>query len=160
METINEISEIPKVIQNSDYLYKKDVEWVKDIPYQEPNDYEKDMLNNTSTAEKLIEQERLEAIEQEKKKLLMTEEEKNEEKKKNLLIIFKVVAANRLNLHPLVNVSNLQPSQKESFLGNIKSLIEDYNNGYEVDITNEFNRICNDKLFQCGTDVSGYPVYS
>jgi hypothetical protein len=158
MITINE--EEPKVIQNSDYLYKSDVEWVKDIPYQEPNDFEKDMLKDTSTTEKLLEQERLEVIEKEKKKLLMTEEEKNEEKKKYLLTIFKVVVSNRLGYHPLVNISNLQPSQKEAFLENLKSLCEDYNNGFESDITNEFNRICNEKLFQCGADVSGYPVYS
>ena len=158
METINE-TDIPKAIQNSDCLYKKDVEWVKDIEYKEPNDYEKDMLKNTSNAEQLLEQERLEAIEQEEKILLMTEEEKAEEKKKNLMTIFKVVVANRLGHHPLVNISNLQPSQKETFLGNIKCLIEDYNNGFETDITDEFNRICNEKLFQCGADVSCYPVY-
>jgi hypothetical protein len=159
MEIINE-TDIPKVIQNSDVLYKSDVEWVKDIPYQEPNDYEKDMLKDSSTVERLLEGERLEAIEKEEKILLMTEEEKNEEKKKNLLTIFKVVVANRLGHHPLVNISNLQPSQKEAFMGNIKCLIEDYNNGFECDITCEFNRICNEKLFQCGSDISCYPVYS
>lgn len=158
METINE-NDIPKVIQNSDCLYKKDVEWVKDIPYQEPNDFEKDMLKDTSTAEKLIEQERLEAIEREEKILLMTEEEKNEEKKKNILTMFKVIVANRLGHHPLVNLSNLQPSQKEAFLGNIKCLVEDWNNGFETDITGEFNKICCEKLFQSGSDVSVYPVY-
>jgi hypothetical protein len=159
METINE-TDIPKVIQNSDVLYKRDVEWVKDIPYQEPNDYEKDMLKDTSTAEKLIEQEKLEAIEQEEKILLMTEEEKNEEKKKNILTMFKVIVANRLGHHPLVNISNLQQSQKDAFIGNIKCLVEDWNNGFEVDITDEFNKICNEKLFQSGADVSCYPVYS
>jgi hypothetical protein len=159
METINE-TDIPKVMQNSDVLYKSDVKWVSDIPYQEPNDFEKDMIKDTSTVEKLLEQEKLEVIEKEKKILLMTEEEKNEEKKKNLLTIFKVVSANRLGYHPLVNISNLQPSQKETFIGNIKCLCEDYNNGFESDITDEFNRICNEKLFHCGSDVSCYSVYS
>jgi hypothetical protein len=34
-----------------------------------------------------------------------------------------------------------------------------YDNDLICDISNEFNRICNDKLFGCNTDVSTYPVY-
>jgi hypothetical protein len=42
----------------------------------------------------------------------------------------------------------------------MESLGEDYNNGMYKEIINEFNRVCNEKLFQCGADVSTYPVYS
>jgi hypothetical protein len=45
-------------------------------------------------------------------------------------------------------------------MGNIKCLIEDYNNGFEEDINSEFNRICNEKLFKCGDDVSSYSIYN
>ena len=154
METINETSEIPKVTQNSDFLYKTDVEWVKDIPYQEPNDFEKDMLKDTKTAEQLLKEEQEEVI------VLKTVEEQNKEKVKNLILMFKVITCDRMNLHPLYNLSTLQPSQAERFKNNMESLAEDFNNGMGKEITDEFNRICNEKLFQCGADVSGYPVYS
>ena len=150
METNNETSEIPKVIQNSDFLYKSDVEWVKDIPYQEPNEFEKDMLKNTKSAKELIEDEL------DKETLELTQEEKI----KNVILMFQVIALNRMNLHPLYNVSTLSPYQKKELLGHMECLKSDYDNDLMVDISNEFNRICNEKLFQCGADVSSYPVYS
>lgn len=142
------------VIQNSDCLYKTNVEWVKDISYQEPNDFEKKMLEDSKTAEQLLKEEQEEVI------VLKTEEEKKKEKIKNLILMFKVITCNRMNLHPLYNLSTLQPSQVERFKNNMESLAEDYNNGMEKEITDEFNKICNDKLFSCGADVSTYPVYS
>lgn len=154
-----ESQDLPTAINNSDFLYKTDVQWRTDIEYIEPNQFEKDMLKDSKTISQLIEEEAKEKLEQEEKILLMTDAEKLEEKKKNLLTIFKVIVANRLNYHPLINLSTLQPYQKETFMGNIKCLIEDYNNGFEEDISIEFNRICNDKLFKCGDDVSTYPVY-
>jgi hypothetical protein len=154
METIIETSDIPTVIQNSDTIYKTDVEWVKDIPYQEPTDYEKDMLKDTKSTEQLLKEEQEEVI------VLKTEEELKQEKIKNLVLMFKVITCDRMKLHPLYNLSNLQPLQVEKFKNNMNSLKEDYDNGMIKEITDEFNRICNDKLFHCGADVSGYPVYS
>jgi len=148
------ISEESKVIQNSDVLYKKDVEWVKDIPYQEPNDFEKDMLKDTKTAEQLLKEEKEEVV------CLKTIEEENKEKVKNLILMFKVITADRMGLHPLYNLSTLQPSQANKFKISMESLAEDFNNGMGKDITDEFNRICCEKLFQSGADVSQYPVYS
>jgi len=142
------------VIQNSDTIYKTDIEWVKDIPYQEPTDYEKDMIKDTKTADQLLKEEQEEVI------VLKTEEELKQEKIKNLVLMFKVITCDRLNLHPLYNLSNLQPLQIEKFKNNMKSLKEDYDNDMIKEITDEFNRICNDKLFHCGSDVSSYPVYS
>jgi len=142
------------VIQNSDTIYKTDIEWVKDIPYQEPTDYEKDMIKDTKTADQLLKEEQEEVI------VLKTEEELKQEKIKNLILMFKVITCDRLNLHPLYNLSNLQPLQIEKFKNNMKSLKEDYDNDMIKEITDEFNRICNDKLFHCGSDVSSYPVYS
>lgn len=153
-EISNVISDIPKVIQNSDFLYKSDIEWVKDIPYQEPNDFERKMLEDTKTAEQLLKEEQEEVI------VTKTEEEKKKEKVKNLILMFKVITCDRMNLHPLYNLSSLQPSQSERFKNNMESLAEDYNNGMGKEITDEFNRICCEKLFQCGSDVSQYPVYS
>jgi hypothetical protein len=59
-----------------------------------------------------------------------------------------------------MNTSYLQPYQLKDFLSMMNSLIEDYNQGLELQIREEFNRICNEKLFSNGTDVSQYPVYA
>jgi hypothetical protein len=143
------IEEIPKVIQNSDYLYKSDVEWCKDIEYIEPNEFEKDMLKDTKTPKELIESETVE------EPVVLTQEEKI----KNVILMFQVIALDRMNLHPLYNVSLLSQSQKKELFGHMDSLKMDYDNDLIVDISNEFNRICNDKLFSSNTDVSTYPVY-
>jgi hypothetical protein len=141
--------EIPKVVQNSDYLYKSNVEWCKDIEYVEPNQFEKDMLKNTKSAKELIEDELDEEV------LQLSQEEKI----KNVILMFQVIALNRMNLHPLYNVSHLDPVRKTELLGHMDSLKMDYDNDLMCDITNEFNRICNDKLFSSNSDVSTYPVY-
>ena len=143
-----------KVIQNSDVLYKTNVEWVKDIPYKEPNDFEKEMLKDSKTAEELLKMESEETI------VLKSEEEQKQERIKNLILMFKIITADRMSLHPLHNLSTLQPSQAERFKNSMNSLLEDFNNGMSNEITDEFNRICCEKLFQPGVDVSGYPVYS
>ena len=148
------ISNMPKVIQNSDTLYKKDVEWIKDIPYQEPNDFEKKMLEDSKTTEQLLKEEQEEVI------VLKSEEELKQEKYKNLILMIKIISTDRMGLHPLHNLSTLQPSQVEKFKKFMESLVKDYNNGMEKEITDEFNRICCEKLFYCGSDVSQYPVYS
>ena len=73
--------------------------------------------------------------------------------------MFQVIALDRMKLSPLYNVSLLNQSQKKELLGHMDSLKMDYDNDLIVDISNEFNRICNDKLFSSNTDVSTYPVY-
>jgi hypothetical protein len=154
MDTIEEIPKvinglIPKVIQNSDYLYKSDIKWRDDIEYMEPNEFEKNMLKDTKTPKELIESEAVE------EPIVLTQEEKI----KNVILMFQVIALNRMNLHPLHNVSTMNPSQKNELLGHMNCLKMDYDNDLIVDISNEFNRICNDKLFSSNTDVSTYPVY-
>jgi hypothetical protein len=145
METIKEI---PVVIQNSDYLYKSDIKWRDDIEYIEPNDFEKDMLKDTKTAAKLLEEEKEEI-------LLQTEEDK----KKGIITMIKVIALNRMNIHPLYNTSILQPTQKKTLIGMMECLLQNWNDGLNEDIANEFNTICNEKLFTNSSDVSAYPIY-
>lgn len=155
METINGtdipkvISDIPKVIQNSDYLYKSNIEWCKDIPYQPPNEYEIDMLKGTKSAAELLEEESKE----------VSEEQKNKDKVRHYLTMFKVITLTRMNLSPIYDTSLFQPHKRTEYMGHMESLVEDYNNGFESDITNEFNKICNDKIFN-NPDVSSCPVYN
>lgn len=149
MESINE----PQVVQNCDTLYKSDIVWNNDTTVNEKTEYEKNMLKDTKTPEELLDEERKEVC-------IKQIDNDQKEKLKSLLIMFKVITAHRLGYHPLINLSTLQPLQAERFKNNMESLGEDYNNGMIKEITDEFNRICNEKLFQCGADVSCYPVYS
>jgi len=149
-----DLSQIPKVIQNSDVLYKSTNEWVNQTDYVEPNHYEIEMLSGTKKPKELLEEEASEEI------VLKSEEEIKKQKTKDLLLIFKVVSLNRLGHHPVQNTSLLQPIQLKEFLQMMNSLIEDYNNGLEIEIRDEFNKVCNTKLFQNDADVSKYPVYA
>jgi hypothetical protein len=149
MESINE----PQVVQNCDTLYKSDIVWNNDTTVNEKTEYEKNMLKDTKTPEELLDEERKEVC-------VKQIEDDQKEKLKSLLIMFKVITAHRLGYHPLINLSTLQPLQAERFKNNMESLVEDYNNDMGKEIAEEFNRICNEKLFNPGGDVSGYPVYS
>lgn len=155
VEPVNEhvVDELPKVVQNSDILYKSNIQWANNTEYIEPNDYEIKMLHGTKKPKEILEEESQEVI------VMKTEEEVKKQRTKDLLLIFKVVSLNRLGHTPIMNTSYLQPYQLKDFLAMMNSLIEDFNKGLEVEITAEFNRICNEKLFSNGTDVSQYPVY-
>jgi hypothetical protein len=148
METIEDTEE-PKVVQNSDYLYKSDVKWRDDIEYIEPSDFEKDLLKDTMTPAQLLEEE----VKEEVKQLT------DEEIKKNIIMMIKVIGLDRMGLFPLMNPSYLQPSRKKELIGHMQSLVNEYNCGNQLDIANEFNRICNNKLLSNSCDVSTYPVY-
>ena len=146
---------IPKVIKNSDFLFKSDIKWEGNVEYVEPNQYEIEMLAGTKNPVELLKEEsEVEEI------VLKSEEEIKKQKTKDLLLIFKVVALNRMGNHPIHNTSHFTPLKIQEFLKIMNSLIEDYNNDLEVAITDEFNKICNEKLFNNSTDVSQYPIYS
>lgn len=147
--------EVPKVIHNSDVLYKSNIEWSNNIEYVEPNAYEIEMLHGTKKPHELLEEENKEEI------VLKSEEEIKKQRTKDLLLIFKVVSLNRLGYHPIQNTSTFQPMQIKAFLEMMNSIIEnEFNQGKEVEITAEFNKICNEKLFANNCDVSQYPVYA
>jgi len=134
-------------------MKESNVVWANDTTVKEKTEFEINMLKDTKTPEELLEEERKEVH-------VKHVEDENKEKVKNLLIMFKVITANRLGYHPLINLSTLQPEIAKRFKINIESLIEDFNNGMGKEITDEFNRICNEKLFNPGVDVSSYSVYS
>jgi hypothetical protein len=143
-----------KVVQNSDVLYKSDIQWANDIDYVKPNAFEIEMLHGTKKPKELLEEEKDEVI------VLKTEEEIKKQKTKDLLLIFKVVSLNRLGRHPILNTSTLQPHELKEFLKMMNLLVDEYNNGLEIEITTEFNKICIEKLFINNTDVSTFPVYA
>jgi hypothetical protein len=150
---INDPSSVPNVIQNSDFLYKSDIKWEQNIEYIEPNMKEIEMLKGTKKPEDMIKEESLEIV------VEKTEEEIKKQKTKDLLLIFKVVSLDRMGKGPIQNTSHLSNMETQDFLKRMNLLIEDYNNGKEEEITNEFNKICLEKIFNT-LDVSNYPVYS
>jgi hypothetical protein len=145
---------VPKVIQNSDTLYKSSIQWANNIEYVEPNAYEIEMLRGTKKADEIIEEEQVEEI------VIKSEEEIKKQKTKDFLLIFKVVSLNRLGRNPILNTSTLQPHELKEFLQMMNLLVDDYNKGLEIEITKEFNKICIEKLFINTTDVSTFPVYA
>jgi len=145
---------VPKVVQNSDFLYKSDIKWANNIEYIEPNSNEIEMLHGTKKPLELLEEE------ENKEEIKKTEEEIKQQRTKDLLLIFKVVSLNRLGHHPIQNTSDFQPSKLKEFLTMMNSLIDDFNKGLEIDITDEFNKICTEKLFKNNSDISSYPVYA
>jgi hypothetical protein len=146
---------VPKVIQNSDVLYKSNIQWADNIEYVEPNAYEIEMLRGTKKAVEIIEEEQEEEI------VIKSEEEIKKQRIKDLLLIFKVVSLNRLGYHPIKNTSTLQPVQLKEFLDMMNSIItNEFDQGLEIKIRDEFNKICNEKLFSSNCDISQYPVYA
>ena len=77
-----------------DSLFKSENTWIKDIPIQEINDYEKEMLKGTISPMELIEEEK-------------TEKEIKRDKMKEVITMLKVISLNRMDIHPLFNTSKL-----------------------------------------------------
>jgi hypothetical protein len=129
-----------------DSLFKSENTWIKDIPMQEINDYEKEMLKGTISPMELIEEEK-------------TEEEIKRNKMKEVITMLKVISLNRMNLNPLYNCSILTPHKRKEFLDIMNSLVVDYNEGKKEEIEAEFNTVCIEKLFSNNLDYSQFPVY-
>lgn len=135
------------VVQNSDYLAKTDIEWVKDIHYQEPNQFEKDMLKGTLTPEQLLEGE-------------MTEEKQQLIKINDIKVKIKIVALNVMGESPIQNTSLFSKLKKQTLLDTMNSI---YQNVYMVDedkLTEMFNEVCRSKIFGDNCDYTSYPIYS
>jgi hypothetical protein len=144
-------NEEPKVIQNSDILYKQNVEWVQDIPYTEPNENELKQLEGTMNASELLRREKEETI----------KELTPEQKRRNAIDIIKVVSLNRVGLqHFIFHPYKLSTNQKRKYKNSMQTVLDEYNEGNQSrdKITKEFNDIVCDDILNNVTDVSQYPV--
>ena len=146
------LQEEPKVIQNSDYLYKNPFPVVENVPYIEPNDYEKNMNKDSLTPEQLLQHE--EELKNKPKEL--TDEEKEHIRKRDYITKVKVIANNMLDKHPTANPSFYSKKDKAKMIEYMQYVIGNYS---DDDLDKEFNEICNDKLFVDGFDYSCLPVY-
>lgn len=144
--------EDPQVIQNSDFMYKSNVEWIKDVPYQEPNEYERDMLKGTLSPNELLKKE----LEEQKI------ERTPEQKRRDAINIVKVVSLHRIGLqHFIFNPYKLSTQQKKKYKKSMELVLAEYNDGPESrdSIIKEFNNIVCDTILDTNVDVSTYPVY-
>jgi hypothetical protein len=144
---MEEIQTEPQVIQNSDYLTKSDIKWIENIEYQEPNQFEKDMLKGTLSSEELLTNE-------------MTEEKQQLIKINDIKVKIKVIALNVMGESPIQNTSLFNKIKKQTLLDTMNSI---YQNVYLVDegrLTEMFNDVCNTKVFGDNCDYTSYPVYA
>jgi hypothetical protein len=144
-----EKEDIPKVIQNSDYLFAKPFEMIDNVELKPINEYERDMLTNTKTPEQLLEEERNE------KPIELTDEEKEKVKRKTFITRVKVISLSRMGKHPLANGSFLSKQDKKKLIETMEKvmLLTD------GQIEREFNDVCIEKIFDPKCDYTTYPIY-
>lgn len=143
---INKISVdgINSVIQNSDSEYKKENNWIKDIPYTPPTDEEKELLKGTKSPEELLDFETKEI------QLAV-------DKQREYITQVKVVALSRMDCYPLCNPSFFSRSDKEKLKKMMSEIID---KDSEEALKTEFNQVCIDKIFTSNSDYSQFPMYN
>ena len=144
--------ELSNVVQNSDVLARNAFPMVESVEYVEPNDYEKNMLKDTITAEQLLQRE--EELKNNPKEL--TDEQKEYIRKRDYITKVKVIANNMLGKPPTSNPSFYNKKDKAKMIEYMQYIIGNYT---EDDLNKEFNEVCNDKLFVDGFDYSCLPIY-
>jgi len=135
-----------KVIQNSDVLFRSDVKWVDPIEPKPINDFEKEMLKDSYTAEQLLEKEK------EEKPMVLT----TEEHRKQHIMKVKVIALDRMGKPPLMNPSLFEKREKEELIKHMEETLQ----LTEDVITELFNEVCLRRIFTSKADYSTFPVYS
>ncbi len=68
----------------------------------------------------------------------------------------KIIALDSMDKHPLMNPKYFPKSEKNLLLKKIREL---FDTKTQEEIDEQFNLICNEKLFDPGIDYSSYPVY-
>ena len=92
----------------------------------------------------------------EQQKIELTEDEKLKIHRREMLQRIRCIALDAMGKNILIDPKKLLPKEKRDFIKRIEEL-------YilsEEELTNMFNTICQDTLFQCGSDYSNYPVYN
>lgn len=145
METIDNITD-QKVVQNSDVLYRSDIKWVEAVEPKPINDFEKEMLKDSYTAEQLLEKEK------EEKPMVLT----TEEYRKQHIMKVKVIALDRMGKPPLMNPSLFNKKEKEELIKHMEETLQ----LTEDVITELFNEVCLRRIFTEKADYSNFPVYS
>lgn len=138
-----------KVIFNDSSIYASTITWRTDIKEEPINDYEKDMIKHTKNSIQLLEEEKNE------KPVELSDERRENIRRKEYITRVKTIALHNMGRHPLYNASYLSNRDKQNLIKHM----EDVMNMDDAEISNKFNNICNDVLFNTGADITSYPVY-
>lgn len=148
--TITEDNNTNDVINNTPIKF--DNSWmIKDVPYTEPSEEEKELLKGTKTAKELLDEEKEEQLKQKEK----TNEEKEEEYKRNYIMMVKVLALYKCKFHPFSNPSEYTNENKKRVMHKMERIIKNYT---EDEIKAEFNDIVNCILTDAKTDYATLPI--
>jgi hypothetical protein len=141
-----------QVIDMNKQPLKFNNEWmIKDVPYTEPNETEKKLLEGTKTAKELLEEEDKEKnITIEK-----TEKEKLEEYKKTYITKVKVLALYKCKFNPVSNPSDFSQTDKQRVIDKMQKIIKNYS---EDELTEEFNKIVNTIIMDFKTKYETLPI--
>jgi hypothetical protein len=139
------------VLQNSDSQYKQECEWVQDIKYEEPNEYEKNLIKDTLTPEQLLQQEK----EEEENKPIKTQEELDKEYKEAYILRVKVIAMHKMDKSIISNPSFWKHEHKQQLILEMQNILDSYS---EEEITTKFNYIVNEHLFDKKKDYENFPL--
>jgi len=136
-------------------IYNGDKVWIEndDFKPREPTEYEKELLKGTKTVSELLEEEKKEA---EIPKPELTEEEKLNLKKQEIITKVKVIALDELDKHPLTNPSYFSIRDKRKLIEKMEQILK----LTEEEITEKFNRVCNEVLFTPEANIENYTIYS
>jgi len=138
-----------KVIQNSDELYKQEVEWAVFEGPKEINDFEKEMLKDSKNPAQLLEEES-NYIEPE-----LSEEQKEKNKREEYIQRVKVIALHMAQKPILSNPSLMKLKDKEQIIKNMQAVID---NMTEEDIFTRFNEIVREELFDTNFNYEKMPL--
>lgn len=139
------------VIQNSDTQFRQECEWIKDVPYTEPNEYEKNLIKDSLTPEQLLQQEK----EEEEKKPIKTQEELDKEYREHYILRVKVIAMHKMDKSIISNPSYWKHEHKQQLIQEMQNILDLCS---EEEITNKFNYIVNEHLFDKKRDYENFPL--
>jgi hypothetical protein len=139
-----------EVIDMNKQPLKNDSSWlIKEVPYSEPSEEEKKLLEGTKTAKELIEEEQKEETKE------LTYEEKLEQYKRDFITKVKVIALYKCKFNPVANPSEFTSVEKQRVIDKMSKIIKNYN---DDEITDEFNTIINNMLLDAKTNYEKLPV--
>lgn len=142
-----------EVIDMNKQPLKNDNSWmIKEVPYSEPSEAEKKLLEGTKTAKELMEEEKNFTSES---KAELTTEEKLEQYKRDFITKVKVIALYKCKFNPVANPSEFTSVEKQRVIDKMSKIIKNYN---DDEITDEFNTIINNMLLDAKTNYEKLPI--
>jgi len=135
------------VIEGSDYLYKKECNWITDIPYEPPNEFELKLLEGTVSPSILLEKEVEEEI------VMRTPEQQ----RRDVINKIKIVSLHEMGEDALCDPSHFRREKKKQLINVMQKYLDIYNEDKDQ-LNKLFNEACTDSIFD-KVDYTKYPIY-